>query len=76
MTTLTPAMFLDRDDRRVLAEDGQPGMDAKAGMGSTTELMVAEVAALLYRYGTTLNRRQLDDIIRWAELCKTQTTML
>lgn len=58
------------DQRRVLADDGQPGMDGKAGMGSTTERHQGQIAAAIFANAAQLDERQLDEVIEWVRLYK------
>jgi hypothetical protein len=62
--------FVTGADERVLTDDGQPGMRGKAGIGSTTEVLQAQVAAAVYANCANLNNRQLDEIIEWVRLYK------
>lgn len=65
----SPECFIDRNGRRVLAESGQPGMDGREGMGSTTELILARFASCLAEPPTgALNDRQFDDLSRWISM--------
>ncbi|NHR07382.1 hypothetical protein HA052_19515 [Chromobacterium haemolyticum] len=68
---IKPEQFLDRYGRRVLTDEGIPGVDAKEGMGSTTEVMKGAVAAAIYANCPRLNNAQLDEIISWVQLYKT-----
>ena len=60
--------FIDRYNRRVLTDDGRPGMDGKEGVGSTTECMKNNVAAAIYANCSLLDNKQLDEIISWVNL--------
>ncbi len=64
-----PESFIDRNGRRVLAKSGQPGMNGREGMGSTTELILARFASHLAKTSAgALNNRQFDDLSRWIAL--------
>ena len=64
-----PESFIDRNGRRVLAKSGQPGMDGREGMGSTTELILALFASHLSDWTAgVLNGQQFDDLSRWIAL--------
>ncbi|CAN7793016.1 hypothetical protein LJR034_009290 [Caballeronia sp. LjRoot34] len=60
--------FIDRYNRRVLTDDGKPGMDGTEGVGSTTECMKNNVAAAIYANCSQLDDKQLDEIISWVNL--------
>ena len=60
--------FIDRYNRRVLTDDGKPGMDGIEGVGSTTEGMKANVAAAIYANCLQLDNQQLDEIVAWVNL--------
>lgn len=62
--------FVTGTGRRVLTTDGQPGMDGKAGVGSTTEKQQGLVAGAIYANCGQLDDRQLDEIIGWVRLYK------
>jgi hypothetical protein len=62
--------FVDRYNRRVLTDDGKPGMDGVEGVGSTTECMKNNVAAAIFANCSQLDNRQLDEIIAWVNLYK------
>ena len=68
------SQFLDRDGRRVLTDDGQPGRGGLLGAGSTTEQMQGAIAAAIYAHGPRMNNAQLDEIIGWLEQYKTNLT--
>lgn len=64
-----PESFIDRNGRRVLTESGQPGMDGREGMGSTTELILARFASCLAEASAAgLNDRQFDDLSCWISM--------
>ena len=66
-----PERFVDRNGRRVLAKSGQPGMDGREGMGSTTELVLALFASRLSHWTAgVLNRGQYDELERWIEMVR------
>lgn len=67
---ISPLHFVDRYGRRVLTDDGQPGMDGVAGVGSTTETQRNRVAAAIYAHCGDLDNAQLDEIIAWVQLYK------
>jgi len=61
-----PESFIDRNGRRVLTTSGQPGMDGREGVGSTTELILARFASFLAEASNgALNGQQFDDLNRW-----------
>ena len=62
--------FFDRYGRRVLTDDGKPGMDGVEGLGSTTECMKSNVAAAIFANCSQLDNKQLDEIIEWVKLYK------
>ena len=62
--------FVDRYGRRVLTDDGKPGMDGKEGVGSTTEAMRNKVAASIFANCKQLDDAQLDEIIGWVRQCQ------
>ncbi len=62
------ADFIDRYNRRVLTDDGKPGMDGVEGVGSTTECRKNNVAAAIYANCGQLDNKQLDEIISWVNL--------
>jgi len=68
--TVTAAHFINRYGRRVLTDAGQPGMDGREGVGSTTEIMLAAFASLLVDVGARLDSAQYDDLVRWIEMCR------
>ncbi|AAP86127.1 Cytochrome C (plasmid) [Cupriavidus necator H16] len=65
---ISPAHFVDRFGRRVLTNAGQPGMDGKEGVGSTTEEQRNRVAAAIYANCEHLDNAQLDEIVAWVRL--------
>lgn len=67
-----PQDFLDRFERRVLTNNGAPGMDGKAGSGSTTEIMLASIASVICAQAKYLDDNQLDDIVRWLEMYRSR----
>lgn len=67
---IEPRDFLDRFERRVLTDAGAPGMDGRAGMGSTTEISQASIASVIYAQAKYLDDNQLNDIIRWLTMYK------
>lgn len=69
--TIKAQQFMDRDGRRVLTDTGVPGRDGKEGIGSTTEQRQGEVAAAIYAHCHSLNNAQLDELIGWIKLYKT-----
>ncbi|AIY44224.1 hypothetical protein LT85_p045 (plasmid) [Collimonas arenae] len=69
---IAPYDFVDRFDRRVLTDDGVPGMDAQAESGSTTELSLASIASVIYAQAKHLNDDQLDEILRWVDMYKSR----
>ncbi|WP_148664568.1 hypothetical protein [Herbaspirillum robiniae] len=71
---ITTASFIDRKGRRVLAKSGQPGMDGREGIGSTTELILASFASHLADWPAgVLNGAQYDDLARWVEMARDMT---
>lgn len=69
---ILPYDFIDRYDRRVLTDDGAPGMDGQAGPGSTTEISLASIASVIYAQATHLTDDQLDEILRWVDMYKSR----
>ena len=69
---ITPALFVDRFGRRVLTDSGQPGMDGKEAIGSTTEQRRNRVATAIYADCEHLDNTQLDEIIAWLQMYKTK----
>lgn len=70
--TLHARQFTTRSGRRVLADNGQPGMGGDEGVGSTTEKLQGRVAAAIYANCEALDDNQLDEIIEWVRLYKNQ----
>lgn len=64
--------FVISSGRQVLTNDGQQGMGGKSGLGSTTEKMQGRVAEAIFANCADLNDSQLDEIINWVRLYKTQ----
>lgn len=62
--------FVNSAGRRVLTDDGKPGMGGVLGVGSTTEKQQGQVAAAIYENCADLDNRQLDEIIEWVRLYK------
>lgn len=60
--------FIDRYNRRVLTDDGNPGIGGKEGTGSTEECMKSNVAGAIYANCRPLDHNQPDEIISWVEL--------
>lgn len=69
---IIPAQLVDCHERRVLTDDGKPGIDGVEERGSTTEAMKCRVAAAIYANCKQLNDNQLDEIISWVRLYKTK----
>lgn len=65
-----PSAFLDKNGRRVLSDEGYPGMDGIRGLGSRSEMMKCEIAALIYRYGDHLDADELAEIEHWVEIMR------
>lgn len=65
--------FVTSSGRQVLTNDGQQGMGGKSGLGSTTEKMQGRVAEAIFANCADLNDSQLDEIINWVRLYKTQS---
>lgn len=61
---ITPDLFLDRHGRRVLTDDGIPGINGLEGSGSTTEVIQSKFAGMLFNEGERLDKKQLTDIKR------------
>ncbi|EBS1368537.1 hypothetical protein RZP94_22645 [Citrobacter freundii] len=55
------------------SNDGQQGIGGKSGLGSTTEKMQGRVAEAIFANCADLNDSQLDEIINWVRLYKTQS---
>lgn len=68
---ILPQNLLDRHGRRVLTDEGQPGRDGVAGVGSTTEQAVGRIAAAIYANAAELDNAQLDEIAGWINLYRT-----
>lgn len=71
MKTIKASQFVDRDGRRVLTDAGRPGREGKEGCGSSTEQMQGEIAAAIFAHGPHMNNAQLEEIIGWVKLYKT-----
>ncbi len=69
---VSPSHFVDRYGRRVLTDGGQPGMDGKEDVGSTTEQCRNRVAAAIYANCEHLDNAQLDEIIAWVQQYKSK----
>ena len=67
-----PQDFTNYEDRHVLTEAGAPGMDGRAGYGSTADIGLASIASIIYVHAKHLNDDQLDDIVRWVDMYKTR----
>ena len=65
------SQFIDYAGRRVLTDDGKPGRDGLEDTGSTTEQMQGEIAAAIFAHGHRMNNAQLEEIIGWVKLYKT-----
>ena len=65
-----PTDFNDQNNRRVLTDFGWPGLDGVDGVGSTTELTLANFASLLFNEGPRLNSQQFDTLERWIAMCR------
>jgi hypothetical protein len=65
---IKPNQFVTTAQRRVLADNGTPGMDGREGLGSTTETHQGQIAAAIYANAAHLDNRQLDDIVEWVRL--------
>lgn len=61
-------MLVDRHGRRVLTDDGLPGRDGVAGVGSTTDQAAGRIAAAIYANAGDLDDAQLDEIAGWLDL--------
>lgn len=70
--SIAPKDFLDRFGRRVLSDKNEPGMDGKAGVGSTTETHLGSVAAALSANAGQLDEAQLADVAAWVEMYRKQ----
>ena len=69
-----PESFINRNGHRVLTKSGQPGMNGREGIGSTTELILARFASRLSDWTAgVLNGRQFDDLSRWIVLASQAT---
>lgn len=62
--------FVTSSGRRVLTDDGQPGMGGALGVGSTTERSQGLVASAIFSNCGDLDSSQLDEIIEWVRLFK------
>jgi hypothetical protein len=62
--------FVTGAGRRVLTDNGSPGMGGKEGIGSTTERLLGRVATAIFENCGDLDNQQLDEIISWIELYK------
>lgn len=62
------SQFVNVDGRRVLTDDGQPGMDGRADIGSTTELHLGAIASAIFANAARLDDRQLGAIVEWISL--------
>lgn len=67
---ILPTDFVDRSGRRVLTDDGKPGMDGKAWTGSQAEMVKAEMAALIFKYGGGFNNEDIEDLENWITLVR------
>ena len=68
---IKPEDFKTRTGRRVLTDDGRPGMGGVAGVGSTTERKQAALAAAIYENCDALDDAQLLEVISWVAMYKT-----
>jgi hypothetical protein len=66
--TIKANQFVTGSRRRVLTDDGQQGMDGKAGVGSVSERHQGSVAAAIFANCGQLDNRQLDEIVEWVRL--------
>lgn len=71
MSEVKADQFVIKFGRRVLTDNGEPGMDGDKGIGSTTERLQGQVAAAIYANCGDLDLQQLDEIIEWVELYRT-----
>ncbi|MCP9270194.1 hypothetical protein M5U04_19465 [Xenorhabdus sp. XENO-1] len=62
--------FVTTRGRRVLTDEGQQGMGADLGVGSSTEKKQGHVAAAIYANCAELDNQQLDEIINWIQFYK------
>lgn len=67
---IKPEDFKTRTGRRVLTDDGQPGLGGVAGVGSTTERKQAAIAAAIYANCEELDVAQLLEVISWVAMYK------
>lgn len=69
---IKPEDFKTRTGRRVLTDDGRPGMGGVEGVGSTTERKQAAVAAAIYANCGDLDDAQLLEVILWVTQFKSK----
>jgi hypothetical protein len=68
---VTPASFVDRAGRRVLADSGEPGMNGREGICSSTEKTLARFASMLaHNDARGLDDGQYGDLLRWVEMSR------
>lgn len=72
MSEVKADQFVIKFGRRVLTDNGEPGMDGEEGIGSTTERHQGAVAAAIYANCDYLDLQQLDEIIEWVELYRSE----
>jgi hypothetical protein len=65
-----PIDFIDQNGRRVLTDFGRPGLDGVHGVGSTSELVLADFASLLFNQAPRLDRQQFATLERWVAMCR------
>ncbi|WP_050470594.1 hypothetical protein [Herbaspirillum chlorophenolicum] len=66
-----PESFVDSAGRRVLADSGEPGMNGREGICSSTEKTLARFASMLaHNDARGLDDGQYDDMLRWVEMCR------
>lgn len=64
-----PERFVDSAGRRVLADSGEPGMNGREGICSSTEKTLACFASMLaHNDARGLDDGQCDDMLRWVEM--------
>lgn len=65
-----PSDFIDHNGRRVLTDFGRPGLDGRDGVGSTTEMTMANFASILFTDAPRLDSQQFATLERWIAMCR------
>lgn len=65
-----PTDSIHQNGRRVMTDFGRPGLDGVDGVGSTTELVLADFASLLFNQAPRLDRQQFATLERSVAMCR------